>query len=185
MGMSDTVIVLDDLSSLACPYGHSLRSFQTKDLDEPSMNTYLIHGGCLYLASRSGFGGAYDDEPTAWRLQGDDAVLEHRFKVSALAMPRTVRIYTHCGTCEPVLVRTDKPAFLHDIVSEHRLFVDFIVTFRQGEPVQIERTTGNRDDIKADLRRRGLVVLDEAEPLAIAHREIKRAQERPGHGYSW
>lgn len=183
MGMFDTVIVLDDLADLCCPYGHALRSFQTKDLDEPSMNTYLVQGALLYLALRSGFGGSRDDEG-AWRLRGDEAILEQRFKLRAFAEPRTARIYTHCSRCEPILVRTDTPSF-HDILSEHQLFVDFVLKFHPGEPVKLERTSGTRDDIKTDLRRRGLVVLDEDEPLAIAHREVRRIRERSGRRDYW
>jgi hypothetical protein len=50
MGMFDYVLVLDDRADLCCPEGHPLRSFQTKDCEEPSMATYLLSGGRLYCA---------------------------------------------------------------------------------------------------------------------------------------
>jgi hypothetical protein len=99
-----------------------------------------------------------------------------------ILLKRGLEEYSHCDECEPVLVRTDRPGLFGDIVSEHSLFVDFNLTFRPGEPVQTERTSGTRDELKAELRRRGVYVLEEDEPLAIAHREIKRAGERYGRG---
>lgn len=100
-------------------------------------------------------------------------------------MPRSVRVYTHCRECDPVLVRTDAVTFSHDIASEHVLFVDFILHFRSGEPVQVDRTTGTREDMKADLVARGLVVLMDDEPLAIAHRQIRKARERSRSFDTW
>jgi hypothetical protein len=144
------------------------------------MSTYLVHEGRLYLAA--GERTSDSDEAEGWRLGGMRAVREHHHNLSQVQPPRAVRVYSHCDECEPVLVRTDRPGLFGDIVSEHSLFVDFNLTFRPGEPVQTERTSGTRDELKAELRRRGVYVLEEDEPLAIAHREIKRAGERYGRG---
>ena len=76
------------------------------------------------------------------------------------------------------LVRSDHATFLGDFVQAHALFVDFKLTFLAGEPIQVERDSGSRADFAADLQRRGLYVLDDDEPLAIAHREIERARSR-------
>jgi hypothetical protein len=43
--------------------------------------------------------------------------------------------------------------------------------------VQVERESGTREDLKQELRARGLFVLEETEPLAIAQRELARARE--------
>ena len=74
-------------------------------------------------------------------------------------------------------MRTDRPSVWGDIVSEHNVFVDFRVTSRPAEPLQIERESGTREDLKQELRARGLFVLEDTEPLAIAHRELTRARE--------
>jgi hypothetical protein len=178
MGLFDTVVVTDDSMDLRCPYGHALRSFQTKDLDEPSMCTYLIHAGGLYLASPADGRRFREDEARRWRVRGEEAVSEERFKLRAVRPPRGARLYDHCRECAPVLVRTEGMSFFGDIVAEHDLFVEFLLTFPSGEPLRAERTSGTRDALKQELRGRGLCVLDENEPLAIAHREIKAARDR-------
>jgi hypothetical protein len=178
MGMYDTVRVLDSSSDLCCPHGHPIRSFQTKDLDGPSMQTYLLHGGQLYLtmpiADRSA---ATDEDAEGWRVQGDTAVREHSYALREIETPRTVRVYGRCHECPPILVRTDRTTFLGDLVQEHSLFVDFALTFPRNEPVRIERTSGTRNELKQELAARGVYVLEEDEPLAVAHREVKKARE--------
>ena len=177
MGLFDTVEVLDDVAALRCPEGHAARSFQTKDLDEPSMSTYLVTDGRLYLASSRREPATADDASGRWRIEGSHAIREHHCDLKEIAMPRTVRVYGRCSACAPVLVRADRPGILGDIVQEHELFLDFALTFRRGEPLQIERTSGTRDDLKRDLRARGVYVLEDDEPLSIAHREVQRARE--------
>jgi hypothetical protein len=66
-----------------------------------------------------------------------------------------------------------------DLVCEHPLFVDFTLTFRPNEPLQVERTTGTREEFKRELAARGLYVLEDSEPLAVAHREIARTDRFP------
>jgi hypothetical protein len=173
MGMFDTVVFLDGAASVCCAEGHPIRSLQTKDLDEPSMNTYLVQGGRLYLA-RSGEPRSWADEASGWRVEGRRAVREHRFELLEVQAPRIIRVYGHCDECEPLLVRSDRASFLGDFVTEHQLFVDFRLSFRRGEPLQIERESGARDDLGRELRARGLYVLGDDEPLAVAHREVKR-----------
>ena len=180
MGLYDTVVILDDVSGAVCPAGHAVRALQTKDLDEPSMSTYLVRGGGLYRAEPHPDAGAYDDAAAGWRIDGDSAVSERRFDLRAAAAPRSVRVYSQCRICEPVLVRNDGGSFLGDIVTEHALFVDLTLTFRPGEPVQVERTSGGRRELQAELCARGLVVLGDDEPLAVAHREVQKARQRSG-----
>jgi hypothetical protein len=52
----------------------------------------------------------------------------------------------------------------------------FRLTFRGGEPIQIERTSGTRDELKSELGARGVYVLRDDEPLAVAHRELAAAR---------
>jgi len=63
-----------------------------------------------------------------------------------------------------------------DIVQEHRLFVEFSLQFPEGEPMRVKRVTGGREDLMGELRRAGLRVLEDDDPLAVAHREIQRAR---------
>jgi hypothetical protein len=174
MGLSDTVLLLDDTVT-ACPQGHRLRSFQTKDFDDPSMSTYVVHAGRLHLASPCHRG--FDEADSGkWRIEGNEAVREERYALKPVADRTVIRVYSQCDQCAPILVRTDAAHVFGDFVSEYALFVDFRLTFRPGEPVSVERLTGTREDMRADLRERGLYVLSEDEPLAVAHRELKRAR---------
>jgi hypothetical protein len=46
--------------------------------------------------------------------------------------------------------------------------------------MRVERVSGDRGALVEELRRAGLRVLSDDDPLAIAHREIKRAREEAG-----
>lgn len=149
------------------------------------MCTYLVHAGALYLASPAGDRRFQDDEARGWRVRGEEAISEQRFQLRAVRPPRGVRVYDHCRECDPVLIRTEGASLVGDIVAEHDLFVEFSLTFPPGEPLRVERTSGPRDAMKQDLRARGLCVLDENEPLAIAHREVKAARDRSPRHERW
>src|SRR5688572_6255432 len=137
MGMSDTVIMLDPRSRLCCAEGHVLRSFRTKDLLKPGLCTYLVHGGKIYLATPVT---TQDDEAeaTGWRIELPLAIHQRPYQLREVPPPRSLRIYGSCSLCAPVLVRNEAPAAWGDIVTEHVLFVDFNLSFRPGEPLQIE-----------------------------------------------
>ena len=117
-----------------------------------------------------------EDERSAWRITGDEAVHETRYRLERVSPPAEVRVYSHCAHCEPVLVRTDRTSLWGDIVQEHRLFVEFTLQFPEGEPMRVKPVTGGRKDLMEDLRRAGLRVLEDDDPLAVAHREIQRAR---------
>jgi hypothetical protein len=179
MGMFDTVLWLDDSTEVVCSAGHRIRSFQTKDFHDPSMRTYLVHRGRLLLTSR--LDDRDEDDFTDWRVDTFEAVRLQRFALTELTDPRSLNAYASCHDCQPVLVRTEGGSgWLSDLVAEHRVFVDFTFTWQPGEPVHIRRTSGSRDDMKAELLARGLCVLGDDEPLAIAHREVEAARSRAG-----
>jgi len=177
MGMYDTVVFLDE--PLSCPAGHSLAGFQTKSFPDPSMSNHLIAGGRVLRA----VGGSWADAEeggSLWRISGDEAVHETRYRLEAVSPPSEVRVYSQCAVCEPVLVRVDPARSWGDIVHEHRLLVDFSLQFPAGEPMRVKRVTGDREDLREDLRRTGLRVLSDDDPLAVAHREIRRARGESG-----
>jgi hypothetical protein len=184
MGLFDTVLFMDDLDELRCAQGHALRSFQTKDIDEPSMSTYLMRvdrsgrPGRLYQARPEEHGSHAESEIASWRCEGNGAVREHRYSLNEVHGPLAIHIYGSCHACEPVLVRTAEPGWRGDIVTEHALFVDFELLLRPGEPLHIERTSGSRDELKRELSGRGAYVLLDDEPLAVAHRELVSARRR-------
>ncbi len=184
MGMYDTVLVLDDIADLRCPEGHHLQSFQTKDLDEPSLSTYLVSSGRLYRAAPRQAKASAERAP-GWRVAGTEAIFEQRHDLQALPGPRRLNVYGQCSACEPVLVRTGYPGAFGDLVNEHPLFVDFTLTFRIGEPLQVERTSGTRAGLEAELANRGVYVLKQDDPLAIAHREIERARKEAKPRSAW
>jgi hypothetical protein len=177
MGMFDSVFIVD-APWLLCPEGHALRSFQTKDLAQPSMNTYLLCQGRLCLARAEP--GADDEDSLGWRIQGDRAIHERRYQLQEVRPEQALHIYATCTECEPVLVRSAATDIWGDIVREHALFVDFRLTFRAGEPPRIERQSGSREQLKNELRARGVFVLGDADPLAVAHRTLKKAREQHG-----
>lgn len=176
MGMFDHVVVLDE--PFSCPVGHVLTDLQTKSFPDPSMSTYLIHRDLvLRTAGRAWSDGDAEDERSSWRIAGEEAVHETRYRLEPVSPPAEVNVYTHCDHCEPVLVRTDRASLWGDVVQEHRPFVELVLRFSEGEPISVHRVSGDRAALEEDLRRSGVRVLADDEPLAIAHREIQRARQ--------
>ena len=169
MGLVDDILLLD--GSASCPAGHRITKLQTKDFD-PSMSTYLLTGGALLHAIAD-----TSERSERWRVEDGVASREDRFSTEPVPGPRTVRAYGYCERCPPVLVRTDGRG-LFDLVDERELFVDFEIVLRPREPPQLVRTSGTREDQVKDMLARGLHVLRDDEPLAIAHREAKEARAR-------
>ncbi len=175
MGMFDNVVVLDEV--LRCPHGHRVSGFQTKSFDNPLMDDYLLYGPCLYRVVRGGFAESGETAAEHWHLDGNQAVCQRRHAVEAVVPQHEVVFYTSCDECAPVLVRRDRPRAWGDLVDERQLWVEFRATFRPGESRQIERTSGTREDLAAELREEGLRVLRDEEPLAVAHHEIRAARD--------
>jgi hypothetical protein len=173
--MFDTVVVLDEV--LRCPHGHPVSDFQTKSFQNPSMDVYLFDGPRVHRVGRGRYADG-DDALEHWRLDGDEAVFQRRHAAEPVVPPREVVFYTSCAECTPVLIRCDRPHAWGDLVNERQLWVEFRATFGPGEPRRIERTSGTRDDLAAELRDDGLRVLRDDEPLAIAHVEIRAARDR-------
>ncbi len=175
LGMFDHVVVLDEI--LRCPHGHRVDGFQTKSFDDPAMGTYLIVGPEVQRVAGGASSDADDAPEERWTLEGGEAVFQRRHAVESVAPPRELVFYATCEACPPVLVRSDRAYAWGDLVDERRLWVEFRATFDRGGPRQIERTSGTRDDLVAELREEGLRVIREDEPLAIAHREIRAARD--------
>jgi hypothetical protein len=173
VGRDDTAVFVDDIAELSCPGGHPLHSFHTGDLDGPALITYLVHGSRLYRAEAADGRPPAEGDPEVWRIEPGGVVPEHRFTLREITAPLTVRIYGRCPVCDPVLVRTREPG-CGDDVTEHPVPVSFRLSFRPGEPVRVERTSGTRDDLELELLEHGIHVLDDDEPLALAHRAQRR-----------
>lgn len=174
MGMYDYVVVLDEI--LRCPHGHHVDGFQTKSFDDPSMDTYLVDGPQVHLVARTGIDDGDHNAAARWQLAGNEAVYRRRHAVSPVMSPGEIVFYTTCDTCAPVLVRSDYPRVWGDLVDERLLWVEFRATFATDQR-RIERTSGTRDDLVAELRQEGLRVMRDDEPLAIAHREVRAARD--------
>lgn len=174
MGMFDHVVVLDEI--LQCPHGHRVESFQTKSFSDPAMDTYLIEGPRVHLVTRGPFGDVDDAVADRWVLEGREAVFQRRHAVETIVPPAEILLYTSCGACTPVLIRSDHVHAWSDLVDERQLWVEFRATFGRDGHRQIERTSGTRDDLMAELREDGLRVMRDDEPLAIAHYEIRASR---------
>jgi len=141
MGMFDNVVMLDE--PLTCAAGHPLGGLQTKSFPDPSMSTYLIRDDQVVRTAGRAWGDDRDeDERSAWRITGDEAVHETHYRLEPVLPPGEVSVYTHCSQCEPVLVRTDRATLWGDVVQENQVFVEFTLQFPDGEPMQVERVTG-------------------------------------------
>jgi hypothetical protein len=141
------------------------------------MGTYLLTGPHVYAVTGRGLGARDDAAAEHWRLEGDTAVFQRRHAAEPVAPPREVLFYTSCGTCPPVLVRGARARAWGDLVEEHELWVEFRATFDDQGQRHIERTSGTRDDLIAELREDGLPVIHDDDALAAAHREIRAARE--------
>jgi hypothetical protein len=172
MGMFDHVVVLDE--TLCCPHGHRVGSFQTKSFGDASMDTYLVDGPQVYRVASGWFGGSDETAGERWILEGHEAVFQRRHALESVVPLHEILFYTSCGECPPVLVRCDHARTWGDLVDERQLWVEFRATFSPGG-LHIERTSGTRDDLVTELRREGLRVIHDDEPLAIAHRELRAA----------
>lgn len=172
MGMYDHVVVLDE--TLRCPHGHPVEDFQTKSFADPWMATYLVAGAHVHLVTPGGLGD--DTSAEHWRLAGDVAVFQRRHAVERINPPGEIAFYTSCGKCPPVLIRSEHPRAWDDLIDERRLWVEFLMTFVDGQR-HIECTSGTRDDLMTELRKEGLRVMRDDEPLAIAHHEIRAARD--------
>jgi hypothetical protein len=139
MGLDDPAVFVDRLVELRCPRGHALRSFQAPDLDGPSTRTYVVHEDRLYLAQAADGRSLLDAAPEVWRIEADGVVREHRFTLREVRGPLSVRLYATCRACEAELARTAPPGASPDAVHERGVAVRFQLTFRPGEPIQIER----------------------------------------------
>lgn len=169
MGLIDEIVILDP--GISCPDGHAIAQLQTKDFD-PSMSTYVLTGGMLLHAIRDD-----QEESGRWRVADGVAIREYRYATEAVPAPRTIRAYGSCDRCAPILVRTNGRG-LFGIVDEHRIDVDFDLVLRPDAPTQIVRTSGTREEQAKELLARGLYVLRDEEPLAVAHREANEARAR-------
>ena len=91
MGMFDNVVILDE--PLACPAGHPLGGLQTKSFRDPSLSTYLIAGDrVLRAAGRSWRDEGEEDERSAWRIIGAEAVHETLYRLEPVSPPAENRI---------------------------------------------------------------------------------------------
>jgi hypothetical protein len=190
MGLTDDIVNIDD-AQLQCSNGHRISVLRTKDLD-PNRETYLLLGGTLIHVLRwsspraraehgvhGDTGDKRDDELNpAWRIQDGIAFREERFKTETVTGRFKLRAYGQCSRCEPVLIRTDGLDFFGDIIEERSVYVDFELTLSPDEAVHAVNISGTRQEFERRLLDRGLHVLRDDDPLALAHRTAKEAKAR-------
>lgn len=170
MGMFDEIISLDETIRFECPLGHRIDELQTKDLD-CSMTKYVVHRGRLWAMS-----GMFRGNGRYRVVEGDKAVYEAVFPLLPYTETATLNAYSSCSECKPVLTRNlHGTSFSGDICSENQIWVEFKIEVTP-ESVKVTRLKGDRDEMRAELRGRGLAVLADDEPLAVAHFAVKEAK---------
>ncbi len=175
VGMYDTILILDR-GLVRCHAGHEVRELQTKDFD-CLVTTYLVANGKLLCVTETV---PSDEWRGGWRVEHGVAIHEERHATEPVTTRHTIRAYGRCRDCAPILVRSDGSGFPLTLVQEHSVEVDFELVVRAGEPLQIVRTSGSRDEQKEELLRRGLRVLGDDEQLAVVHREVKDVKKAAG-----
>jgi hypothetical protein len=140
------------------------------------MDTYLVNRGGVHRVARSMLADSDEEAVEHWRIEGGEALFQRRHSLATITGPREIVFYTTCHQCTPVLVRRDHATVWGDLIDERQLWVEFRATVIPGEPPRIERTSGTRADLIAELREEGIRVMRDDEPLAVAHQELRAAR---------
>lgn len=169
MGMFDTIRVIGDDPRLLCAEGHQLDDLQTKDLD-CNCDIYWLYNGVLYRPPGDDEGGARE---SSWDAGGD--VLVRR---STEAFPRchttiSFLVYSHCPLCRPVVFARGEArgSFIQDgNIDTRQPWCEWRIHLAQGaveavSPVRLE----SRASVREDVEFRGLRVLADDDPIALAH----------------
>ena len=174
MGMYDSLVADDP--RLVCAAGHRLEDLQTKDL-ECDLTTYHLVGGRLY--------GSGERRPTRENHEHvatpEVLTIRSTTQVPHCPLTTTLRAYTHCNQCRPVLMAKNRAGMAWDMIDQREPWCEYALTFQQGQLVSVEPVrVESREDIRKELIEQGQLVLEDSNPVAVRHFE-RMAQK----GRSW
>lgn len=162
MGMFDTLRFHENCAP-TCADGHTCKSFQSKDLD-CKMATYYVHNNQVFsfVASEAKNNFGYDE----LHQEKDKLKLIRRDEAVPFPLEGTLRIYTHCGKCRPLLLA--KKSWGGNI-SEEQVWLEFSLTVEAGEVKQLSRVSPSRDALRENLKTQGAQIIEDDHPIAAAH----------------
>lgn len=164
---------------LVCCNDHPLTSFQSKDC-ENELNAFLVFGGHFYEEAQRPWHEITPDEALDnVQLLGDDQLgIVHTTIATLYGITREVVIYGFCEEC-PRLLIAKRPLFGTDIATEKVPLFEFRLTLQGGRVAGLARLrTESMEKMRQDAINDGATPLDEEDPIAIAHRALKRRNER-------
>jgi hypothetical protein len=181
MGMFDTFI-WDKESAPKCLEGHQIFSYQTKDLD-CNMDTYYVYKNEVFQYNKhhttdESVFSTYEKADISKIAEYPRALLLRR---TDMALPcgftSTVRMYANCQHCRPVLTAGTGPSWNFDRVQENNVWVELDVKIQGGSIKEIAhpkesssfRQAGSRETLKKMLKEQGVLVLEDDNPIAVAH----------------
>lgn len=195
MGTFDTIIFPKD-EAPKCPNGHPLTSLQTKDLD-CDMDTIFIVGKQMFARfayTNDDYEGKYTlgryhkFEVQTHVMPGSDGpydpqnkkelILKTIDKASMVPLTAEFEAYTSCNKCQPVLMMDTSGSIFGNSFREQQPWARFILTFEDGTLINVDDSKVESRKILADrLKKQGCLVLDDNDPIAVAHRKKKTLKE--------
>ena len=190
--MFDTIVFPKD-EAPKCPSGHPLTSLQTKDLD-CTLDTLFIVGKQMFV--RFGHSdedyegkytlGSYHNFEIQIHVKADsggpkdpqnkkELILKTIDKAGVARLTGEFEAYTSCNKCRPVLMIDTSASIFANSFREQRPWARFILTFKDGILVNVDNSKVESREILADrLKKQGCLVLDDDDPIAVAHWKKKK-----------
>jgi len=165
MGMFDTIKFHKNCAP-TCLEGHTISSFQTKDL-ECSLATYLVYEGKLYLKQRTS---ELDDSfgYSKVEISKNYNLLLHATDIATeIKLTSELRIYTACHQCRPILIAG--ASWSLDRIREEYVWVEFNAKFNNGEVEKLQAVSENREALRNKLKAQGALLIEDDHPIAVAH----------------
>jgi len=174
MGSFDTIRFIDVTSEdmllvPACAAGHHMADVQTKDFDPDENTQYVVWHGVLYkiVAQRD----PVNEAPT---LVDNDLIIKSTSTTRYKRLHDTVsvRAYTHCDQCLPVLFETNGYNWRGDVVTELEPWCEWELKFEKGHLLELEPI---RVESRADVAKKNHTIerahIPDTDRIAVRHFE--------------
>ena len=138
------------------------------------MSHFHIVRGRLYRARRK-------QGPPEAVFEGERLIIRYDEPAEFIARTVDANVYAHCQACEPVYYVSDRAAIGWDTLDERRPWSEWTARFNEGRLVEVlPFRLESRDDVRTELRERGLKILEDDDRLVLRHRA--RAEQRGVRG---